>query len=303
MMLSGRFNQLKRFPLRTWLHHLRELLIVGGAYFLYMYTRSLVFDDIEASALANASTIIALEKSLGFFWEPDWQAWAITSAKAVVVFFNWAYIFTFWPIILTTALILYVGNRSRYIYYRNVVLLSFALALLGFMLFPLAPPRMMAGQFVDTIKAFGPAFYASREMAAYYNPYAAMPSLHFSWTIMFGIVFLRSGNRWVKILGILYPLITLLAITITANHYIVDAIGGGLLIAGSFAALELGIRRRFFLPKLRKRFLASSGRHRPSIANVTGSENVPAGGAPQNAQAAYSSAHGEPLGQQGTLPS
>jgi hypothetical protein len=306
MTLPGRFNRIKRVPLRTWLHHIRELVIIGGAYFLYMYTRSLVFDDIEASALANASTIIALEKSLGFFWEPDWQAWAITSAKAVVVFFNWAYIFTFWPIILTTAVILYVGNRPRYIYYRNVVLLSFVLALLGFMLFPLAPPRMMAGHFVDTIKAFGPAFYASREMAAYYNPYAAMPSLHFSWTIMFGIVFLRSGNRWVRVLGVLYPMLTLLAITITANHYIVDAIGGGLLIAGAFAALELGIRRRFFLPRLRRRVLASLSKRRPSIASVTGSRNVPAGSAPQEAQIEYSSALGEPIGppgQQGTLSS
>ncbi len=274
-MLPGRLNHLKRDSLRTWLRHLLELLIVGGAYFLYMYTRALVFDDIEASALANASTIIALEKSLGFFWEPGWQAWAVTSAKAVVVFFNWAYIFTFWPIILTVSVILYIGNRPRYMYYRNVVLLSFLLALLGFMLFPLAPPRMVAGQFVDTIKAFGPAFYASRELASYYNPYAAMPSLHFSWTIMFGIMFLQSGNRWVKVFGALYPLLTLLAITITANHYLVDAIGGGILIAGSFAALEMGVRRRFFLPKLRKRFLASFGKHRLSIAGASGPARHP----------------------------
>ena len=305
-MLPRHFNPLKWVPLRILLRHLRELLIIGGAYFLYMYTKSLVFDDIEASALANASTIIALEKSLGFFWEPHWQEWAITSAKAVVVFFNWAYIFTFWPIILTAATILYVSNRPRYIYYRNVVLLSFVLAMLGFMLFPLAPPRMVAGQFVDTIKAFGPAFYASREFANYYNPYAAMPSLHFSWTVMFGIVFLRSGNKWVRVLGVLYPLLTLLAITITANHYIVDAIAGGILIAGAFAALELGIRRRFFLPRLLKRARASFSKDRFPLAGAIGLDDVPAGGVFQDAQAGYSNAHGNPVapsGQQGSLSS
>ena len=301
MLLPGRFNTVKRVPLRTWLQHLWELLIVVGAYFLYMYTRALLFDDIEASALANASTIIALEESLGFFWEPDWQAWAIASAKTVVVFFNWAYIFTFWLIILTAALILYAGNRTRYIYYRNVVLLSFVLALLGFMVFPLAPPRMMAAHFVDTINAFGPAFYASREFANYYNPYAAMPSLHFSWTVMFGIVFLRSGNKWVRVLGVLYPAVTLLAITITANHYLVDAIGGGILIAGAFATLELGIRRRFYIPKLRARLRASAGRRRPPIGGANGPVEVHFGDILQDAQDGYPNSQGEPSGQQGTL--
>ena len=227
-----------------------ELGMVVGAYFAYMYTRKLAFADFETIALDNAQRIISLEKSLGFFWEPEWQAWAIASATGLVVFFNWAYIITFWPIVLTTAFILYVVNRRRYVYYRSVVMLSFALALLGFMLFPLAPPRMLADHFVDTIKTFGPAFYASREFANYYNPYAAMPSLHFSWTILLGILFLRTPGIWIKVLGVLYPALTLMAITVTANHYLMDAIGGGLLIAASFAAMELVVRRRLFLPRV-----------------------------------------------------
>ena len=230
------------------LPHFGELGLVVGAYFAYMYTRKLAFADFETIALDNANRIISLERSLGFFWEPEWQAWTISSAKTLVVFFNWAYIVTFWPIVLTTALLLYVVNRRRYLYYRNVVMLSFAFALLGFMLFPLAPPRMLADQFVDTIKAFGPAFYASREFTNFYNPYAAMPSLHFSWTIMLGVLFLRTPSMWIKVLGVLYPALTLMAITVTANHYIMDAIGGALLIGASFVGLELVIRRRLFIP-------------------------------------------------------
>lgn len=229
--------------------HMRELAILTGAYWAYMYSRALVFDDFGAKALANASAIISFEKSLGFFWEPEWQAWIIDSAKHLVIFFNWAYIVTFWPIILVTGLILYLVNRRRYRYYRNVVLVSFILALLGFMLFPLAPPRMMADHFVDTIKAFGPTFYASRELANYYNPYAAMPSLHFSWTLMFGILFIQTPGKWFKIAGVAYPALTLIAITVTANHYIMDAIGGAILMMLSFAIVELGFRRRLFLPK------------------------------------------------------
>ena len=239
-----------RIRLWTTVPHIRELAIIAGAYWVYMYTRSLAFNDFGATALSNAAKIISLEKSVGFFWEPEWQMWAISSAKALVVFFNWTYIVTFWPIILTAGIILYVNNRPRYRYYRNIVLISFGLAMVGFVVFPLAPPRMIAEHFVDTIKAFGPTFYASREMASFYNPYAAMPSLHFSWTVMFGIMFLRTRSKWIKILGIVYPSMTLLAITITANHYIIDAIGGALLMIVAFAVMELGFRRSLFLPKI-----------------------------------------------------
>ncbi len=242
-----------------WLPHLREIGMLAGGYFVYMYTRALVFSDFQATALSNARRVIDFEQSIGFFWEPVWQSWAINSAKSLVIFFNWAYIVTFWPIILTAAVILYVTNRTRYAYYRNVVLVSFIIALLGFMLFPLAPPRMIAEHFVDTIKAFGPSGYASREFANYYNAYAAMPSLHFSWTVMFGIMFLRTNNTWIKIFGVFYPTMTLFAITITGNHYIMDAVGGGLLILASFMTIELGFRRRFFLPAAYRWVLSHSG--------------------------------------------
>ena len=233
-----------------WFPHIRELTIVVAAYFIYMYTRALVFSDFQSTALENSRRIIDFEISLGIFWEPTWQNWAIDSARELVLFFNWAYIITFWPIIAVVGVTLYITNRARYKYYRNIVLLSFAIALVGFMIFPLAPPRMVTEYFVDTIEAFGPSGYASREFANYYNAYAAMPSLHFSWTVMFGILFLTTPNKWVKVFGLIYPTMTLFAITITGNHYIMDAVGGGLLVIAAFLTMELGIRRRFFLPKL-----------------------------------------------------
>ena len=233
-----------------WLPHVRELTIVIAAYFVYMYTRALVISDFQSTALENARRIIDFERSVGIFWEPGWQSWAIDSARELVIFFNWAYIITFWPIIAVVGVTLYITNRTRYKYYRNIVLLSFTIALVGFMIFPLAPPRMIAEHFVDTIKAFGPSGYASREFANYYNAYAAMPSLHFSWTVMFGVLFLSTPNKWIKVFGVIYPTMTLLAITITGNHYIMDAVGGGLLVLGAFLTMELGIKRRFFIPKL-----------------------------------------------------
>ena len=262
---------------RWMLPHARELALVAGGYWIYMYTRSLAFNDFGATALANSATIISFEKSLGFFWEPQWQQWAISSAKHLVIFFNWAYIVTFWPILLTTGFILYLANRQRYRYYRNVVLLTFIFALLSFVLFPLAPPRMMVDHFVDTIKAFGPAFYASREFANFYNPYAAMPSLHFSWTLLFGVLFLRTPNKWIKGLGVLYPTLTLLAITITANHYFMDAVGGGLLVIAAFLTIEIGFRRRMFLPTILSYFRSESWKRRVPSLHHNGMQRQEAG--------------------------
>ena len=219
--------------------HVREAVIVVGAYFTYLYTRQLVFSDAQAVAFENASRVVSIEKNLGFFWEPTWQRWALDSANGLVVFFNWAYIITFLPIVLTAAVTLYIVNRRRYLFYRNLVMLTFVFALLMFMLFPLAPPRMLGDHFVDTIKLLGPAFYASRELAHYYNAFAAMPSLHFTWTVIFGIIFMQSGRRWLKVLGVLYPMVTLFAITITGNHYILDAIAGATVVLASFGMLRL----------------------------------------------------------------
>ena len=242
--------------LRKWSPHIGEILLMVGGYFAYMYTRKLVYSDFESTALENAQRVVELEKSLGFFWEPVWQTWAIESARSLVVFFNWAYIITFLPMVMVIAIVLYVTDRKRYLYYRTVVLITFGVALLGYMVFPLAPPHMLAGYFVDTIKVFGPTAYASGTTANYYNAYAAMPSLHFAWTVVLGIMLLRTNSKPLKVLGVLYPTITLFAIIITGNHYILDATGGAVVMIGSFAMMEVGLRRRLFLPQVLARFRA-----------------------------------------------
>ena len=149
------------------------------------------------------------------------------------MFFNWAYILSFYPIIVTASIILYRRSRRRYRHYRNVVLLSFVFALAAFAVFPLAPPRMLAGEFIDTIATFGPSFYSSAMATEYYNAFAAMPGLHFAWSALFGGIIFRSGNRVLRILAFVYPSMMLVTIVATGNHYILDAIAGGLMIIAS----------------------------------------------------------------------
>ena len=235
----------------AWKPHLLELALFVGAYLVYLLTRGLLNSDTDRIGVENAERVVSAEKALGLFWEPSWQAWAIDNVESLVVFLNWAYIITYWPIVLTLALVVYLINRPLYYYYRTVIIINLAFALVIFSAFPVASPFDLTTYFVDTIQRFGPSFYGSSEMAAYYNTNAAMPSLHFSWTVILGVLYLRTLRGWLKLAGLLYPALTFFAITITGNHFILDAMAGALLVALSFGVMELAVRRRFLLSGLR----------------------------------------------------
>ena len=214
---------------------LKEVLVISFAYFLYMFTRKLAFQDVEAVALENAQKLVSFEISIGLFSEVDLQGWLLTNLENLVRVFNWSYIITFWPVIIPTAIILYKLDPKKYIFYRNTIILSFAIAMMVFALFPLAPPRMIAHEgFVDTIQLLGPTQYNDRESQWYYNAFAAMPSLHFGWTIMFGVLYYRTRRSWLMVLGLLYPTLTFFSIVVTGNHYFMDAVGGASVIGLAF---------------------------------------------------------------------
>jgi membrane-associated phospholipid phosphatase len=204
-----------------------------------MLIRALLILDAPIVPFENAKTVVAIEESLGVFWEPAAQAWALDNLHSAVIFFNWVYIFAFYPIIITSSVFIYVRYRSHYEYYRPIVLISFAIALVSFSIFPLAPPRMLTGQFIDTISEFGPEFYSSTQVGDLYNAFAAMPSLHFGWSMAFGYIFYRSGHKFLQFLGILYPLLMLFAIVITGAHFWLDAVGGALVMIAAFGVVSL----------------------------------------------------------------
>jgi len=59
------------------------------------------------------------------------------------------------------------------------------------------------------------------------NQYAAMPSLHMAWSLLVGIATFRIAKTWwLKVVGILLPLLMFVTIVATANHFILDAIVG-----------------------------------------------------------------------------
>jgi hypothetical protein len=224
---------------------IREVALVGAAYSLYAFGRDMIYNNGLFSAFDNARQIVHLEQTLGIFREMPLQQWFLRNAEGAIPFFNWFYIVGYWPVIIPTAVFLYLHNREAYLRLRNIAFLTFGIALVLFETFPLAPPRMFANLgFVDTLQLFGPKSYLTTSDATLYNPYAAMPSMHF------GLVFLIStawfGSRllvW-KLAAAAYVGLMLAAIVITGNHYFVDAmaavvaVGLSFLICASFASLR-----------------------------------------------------------------
>ncbi|CAM5624664.1 hypothetical protein [Streptomyces afghaniensis 772] [Streptomyces afghaniensis] len=123
---------------------------------------------------------------------------------------------------------------------RRVLAAVTAAALVLHLLFPLAPPRMLAATgLVDTARAYGPSVYGSPATDSLSNQFAAMPSLHFGWALMVAvglIVATRSRWRW---LWLLHPLLTLPVIVGTANHYWLDSIVATALLGLALAAIPL----------------------------------------------------------------
>ena len=223
---------------------LTEIALYISAYIAYLVTRGLVHDDTRAVGLVNGERVVSLQRDLGFLWEPDWQIWALENAQALVVTMNWIYIITYWPVIFVAALVLFLKSRSDYNFYRSVVFVNLAGALFTFMMFPVASPFAISSvELVDSIQELGPKFYGSESMAVYYNISEAMPSLHFSWTVILGVLFWRSFPGVFRILGLVYPVLTFFSITLTGNHFILDVLAGGTMVVLSFGVVWVVKRR------------------------------------------------------------
>lgn len=216
--------------------YLTELSLLVAGYLVYVGIKHLFIQDLGLIAFENARKIIDLEAALHVFWEQAIQEWLLSDHRDGVVFFNWVYSLGFFPILIPAAVILFVKRYPTYVYYRNVFLVSYVITWLIYLSFPTAPPRMMSEYgFVDTIELLGPAMYNSKETIDYYNQFSAMPSMHFGWTLLFGILFLRSSYLPLKVFGFVYPALSLVSIIVTGNHYLLDAIVGGTIILASFA--------------------------------------------------------------------
>jgi membrane-associated phospholipid phosphatase len=212
-----------------------EFLIATIGYLVYSLTCGAVHQH-QALALANAGRIIGFERATGLLVEREMQ-FPILSNAFVLQAFNAIYMWGHLPLVLGVAVWLFAFHRSRYRVIRNAVLISGGLALIVFYLFPLAPPRLVPSLgLVDTAAMISPV-YDTVEPKVFFNPYAAMPSMHIGWDLIMGAALVWcSTHRTIRWFGALLPLGMLVAIVVTGNHYVVDGIAGAAFGLGGLAA-------------------------------------------------------------------
>jgi hypothetical protein len=126
---------------------------------------------------------------------------------------------------------------------RNSLVAINVIGLAVFWLYPVAPPRMLAGysDVVASTQAFGS--WHSGALASAANQLAAMPSLHMAWAAWCGLVLWRlSTRRWVRALALAYPALTCAAVLATGNHFLLDVFAG-LATAALAVVLAEGLAR------------------------------------------------------------
>ncbi len=224
---------------------LRQLLLFAAAYFGYNVVRGLV-DHKAAVAFWNATKVITLEHQLHFFVEPSVQAWA-TSKAWIIDSASWMYVNSHFVITVGAIVWLYLFRNESFYFFRNMLMVAMGIALIGYYLYPTAPPRLMTEWgFTDSVHNVTGVSETSAPVTALINLYAAVPSMHVAFALMVGWPLARLVRPWpLKIVWSLYPLLVTFVVVATGNHYLFDAILGAATAGlSALAAKQLLARAR-----------------------------------------------------------
>jgi hypothetical protein len=187
-----------------------------------------------AAARAHTDWIVSFERHLHFYGEHAFQR-AVHALPGLPTLLGIAYIVLHFA--GTGAALVWIHRRHRHAFpvVRNTLIFSTAVALLVYVVFPAAPPRLAGLGFADTVSQGAHVNLSSDMLGSLYNPFAAVPSLHFGYALLVGVaVGVLAERRWLRVLGWAYPAFMLLTIVGTGNHFFFDAITGGIVVAAAF---------------------------------------------------------------------
>lgn len=219
-----------------------EILLFAAVLLFYQLSRAFVVGD-PTDAVRHALGVIDIEKASGLFFETHVQAWMLERLHLTQVL-NQFYIWAHLPITALFFVWLYRRHGGQYTFVRNAFFLTNLLALTVFVAFPVAPPRMLRGEgFVDTLSIISGIDLHAGNLSGWFNPYAAVPSMHFGYALMVGVVTAVLARRlWVRALVLTYPVIVFITIVGTANHFVLDALAGGVVLTTAFVITAIVTR-------------------------------------------------------------
>jgi PAP2 superfamily len=213
----------------------RELVVALSAYGIYAIVKGFSHGTRD-EGVANAQSVIAAEHDLGIFVEGDIQRVFVENSLGMP-FWNWFYLASQIVVLPATLILVFLFARHAYPLLRNLAILSWSGGVVWYALQPVSPPRHADLGIVDTISTQTSFNLDGGFALFFYNPVAAMPSLHVGMAPVAAWALWRL-TPWVltRALGLLYPIVVGLTVVVTGNHYLLD-IAGGLAVVLPAAAL------------------------------------------------------------------
>jgi membrane-associated phospholipid phosphatase len=201
-----------------------QLLLYLAAYWAYSATRWIAAGEVP-KATAHAHSIFHIEQALHLSVERSAQQ-ALDSGAPIWVL-NHLYLVA--QFIVVPGALIYLYARSPVVYrrLRNTLFATWLIAVPIYALFPVAPPRLAGIGIVDTISGQSEASLNSHVATSFYNPFAAVPSLHAGFAFAVGIALaVAARRRWAKALALTWGPLVSLAVVVTGNHYLFDIVAG-----------------------------------------------------------------------------
>jgi membrane-associated phospholipid phosphatase len=205
-----------------------------------------IADGQRSEAIAHGQQVINLERSLHLLFEPHLQA-AFLPAQWLIDLANQVYLNSQFSVALAFLVWLYLFRNESYYFVRNMFVVSMGLALIGYTLYPTAPPRLFPHDgFVDTVVDFSGVNHDSAIAKIFINPYAAVPSMHCAFALMIGGTgVMVSRHRVSRTFWAIWPLLVAWVVIVTANHFWVDVVlGWAVALSSALVASRLLARAR-----------------------------------------------------------
>src|SRR5438445_2790578 len=139
-----------------WKDVIRQLLLFAASYGLYGLVRVLVspLDGETYKPFGDATKIINLERALHVFVEPSVQAWT-ASTHWLMDAADWTYLNAHYFVTFGALVFIYLRRNDSFYFVRNMFMIAMAIALVGYAVYPTAPPRLMPEwHFTDSIQQF-----------------------------------------------------------------------------------------------------------------------------------------------------
>ncbi|HWE14821.1 MAG TPA: phosphatase PAP2 family protein [Solirubrobacteraceae bacterium] len=222
---------------------IRQVMLFGAAYLLYELVRGLVNSN-AARATWDATRVIELERRLHVFLEPSVQAWTLHRPWLMEIA-GWTYLDAHGAVTFGVLTFVYLRRNESFHLVRTTFMIAMAIALVGYAVYPTAPPRLMPQWgFTDPVRMLTGIDAERGAGSVLLNAYAAIPSMHVCFALLTAASMSRlARRRAIRVLWRLYPPAITLVVLATGNHYLID-IALGALTAGAAALLASALPAR-----------------------------------------------------------